>query len=124
MPRTRFALHIDGQSYITTTRWSQPAAHVLTAHTALPDPPFAVEIHSAFVGHETTPTVATHLLLGPIGAEYSVHAKELDSHWSHPGSHPGACLYEHLTQLVELLCGAGHDARVDAPALTTADLNA
>lgn len=122
MPRARFALTVDGQSYIATTRWSQPAAHVLTAHTALPDPPFAVEIHSSFVGHETTPTVATHLLLGPIGVEYSVHAKELDSQWSHPGTQQRACLYEHLTQIIELLSGAGHDARIDAPSLASTPL--
>lgn len=120
----RFKLNVDGQPYIATTRWTQPSPHVLTAHTALPDPPLAIEVHSTFTGHQTTAIHASHLLLGPIGAEYSVHTKELDAHWSYPGSNPGACLYEHLTQLVELLCGAGYDARLDAPPLTTAHLRA
>jgi hypothetical protein len=120
----RFGLTVDGQSRIATTRWTAPSAHVLTAHTVLPEPPFAVEVHSTFVGHEATPIHASHLLLGPIGAEHSVHSKELDSLWSHPGTNPGACLHEHLTQLLELLTGAGYEVRIDAPALTTAALRA
>ena len=120
----RVGLTVDKQSHIATTRWTQPAAHVLTAHTVLPELPFAVEVHSTFIGHESTTIHASHLLLGPVGAEHSVHTKELDSHWNHPGSNPRACLYEHLAQLIELLCGAGHDARVHTPSLTTADLGA
>jgi hypothetical protein len=116
----RPTITVDGETHIATTRWTQPSAHVLTAHTVIPQPPLAIEIHSTFVGHDSTPVHATHLLLGPIGADYAIDTKPLDSTWYHPGSHARACLDEHFVQIVDLLLRAGYDARLDTPRFSLA----
>lgn len=116
----RLTITVDGETHVATTRWTQPSAHVLTAHTVIPDPPLAIEIHSTFVGHDATPVNATHLRLGPIGADYAIDTKPLDSTWYHPGSHPRACLDEHFVQIVDLLLAAGYAATVHAPAFSVA----
>ena len=118
----RVSITIDGRLYSAAVRWTQPGAHVLTVHTVLPDLPFAVEVHSSFVGHQRTPVCVTHLVLGPVGADRGVRMGELDGRWYHPGTHPRACLGEHFAQLLELLHDGGYDARIHAPALTSMEL--
>ena len=50
----------------STYSWSAGGA-VLTLSTVLPERGLAAELISTYVGHTDTPTIATHLMLGPVG---------------------------------------------------------
>lgn len=113
----RLHVTIDGLARIVTTRCSQPCAHILTVHTVLPEPPFALEIHSTFIGHPDIATHAKHLVLGPIGAAPTIREAEHDQAALQPGVEPGGCVYEHVATLVDVLTEHGHHARIKPPAV-------
>lgn len=106
------ALLLDGQPVCGEARLTAPCTHILTVHTVLSQLPYALEAHSTFVGHQTTTVHATHLLLGPLGCEPTIASQQLSSRWYHPSTHPQACVYEHIAQLIDRLADTGHHARL------------
>jgi hypothetical protein len=99
---------IDGQRIRSETLASSVGAYVLVLDTTLAD--LAIDLHSAYAGHEKTKTQATHLILTPdrqesIGVEHEhdvipvMHARR-------------RCLYDHLHQLQDLLQRDGVEASI------------
>ena len=90
----------------------QGGGMVLTVSTVLPEPGLALELISTYVGHPQTPTVATHLLLGPVGQRAQVHVSEHPHEQLDPVENPRACAYDHAEQLIESLHVLGRAASV------------
>jgi hypothetical protein len=92
----------------TTFSWSSP--YVLCVHTTLDPAGLAASVHSIYTGHPELPTLARHLLLGPVGhpARYE---DERSSEDTVGGLEAHACLLEHCQQVLELLRAHGLSLR-------------
>jgi hypothetical protein len=108
-------LKIDGKpvSSETTCMWAGP--YILAIATVLPDRGLALGVHSSFLGHSGLRTLASHIILGPIGhTPYAVSAEhdhgELD-----PSLRPRECIYEHAAIVVEALKAISEDVGIDVP---------
>jgi hypothetical protein len=84
---------------------------VLTLSTVLPER-LAVELISTYVGHAGTPTIATHLMLGPVGEPASIAAAEHAHDDLDPVESARECAYDHAHELVELLGAPGRRVTV------------
>jgi hypothetical protein len=96
----------------TTYSWSAGGA-VLTLSTVLPARDLAAELISTYVGHADTPTIATHLMLGPVGHEAGIHTAEHAHERLDPVESARECAYDHAHQLIERLGTAGHNISVE-----------
>jgi hypothetical protein len=61
---------------------------VLTLSTVLPERGLAAELISTYVGHTDTPTIATHLMLGPLGQPATILTAEHPTSTSIPSRAP------------------------------------
>jgi hypothetical protein len=86
----------------STYSWSAGGA-VLTFSTVLPEQGLAAELISTYVGHPETPTVATHLMLGPAGQPATILTTEHAHQDLAPIETARECAYHHAHQLIELL---------------------
>jgi hypothetical protein len=102
-----------------TYSWSAGGT-VLTLSAVLPDRGLALELVSTYVGHPTTPTIATHLMLGPVGHANTVHTVEHEQ--LDPVEHARECAYDHAHELIEKLRAAGRDATVELDELSFFEL--
>lgn len=99
---------VEAQS---TFGW-QGGGRVLTFVTVLPERGLALELISTYVGHPEIATIATHLLLGPVGHPAQIHTSELVDEQLDPVENPRACAYDHARELIEALQSLGHVASV------------
>jgi hypothetical protein len=95
----------------STYAW-QGGGMVLSFSTVLPERGLALELISTYVGHPQTVTIATHLLLGPVGHRAQIHASEHPHDQLDPVEAPRVCAYDHADQLIEALHALGHEASV------------
>jgi hypothetical protein len=95
---------------------------VLTISTVLPERGLAVELISTYVGHPHTATIATHLLLGPVGHPAEIHTVEHLHEHLDPVDRPRECAYDHAHQLIDTLAAGGHAAKVQLDELSFAQL--
>jgi hypothetical protein len=95
---------------------------VLTISTVLPERCLALELISTYVGHPHTKTIATHLLLGPVGRQAEIHIVEHEHEHLDPVDRPRECAYDHAHQLIDTLRAAGQQASVQLDELTFAEL--
>ena len=102
-----------------TYAWSAGGT-VLTISTVVPDRGLAVELVSTYVGHASTPTIATHLMLGPVGHANTVRTVEHEQ--LDPTEHARECVYDHARELIEQLCAAGREAAVELDELSFSEL--
>ena len=91
---------------------------VLTISTVLPERGLAVELISTYVGHPHTGTIATHLLLGPVGHPAEIHTAGHEHEHLDPVERPRECVYDHAHQLIETLRAAGYQASVQLDELS------
>lgn len=111
----KLEIHVDEQllSSETTFAWAGP--YLLAIATVLPDSGVALGVHSGFLGHEGVPTLASHIVLGPIGqAPYAVSAEHAHESLD-PALRPRECIYEHTLIVVEALKVLSEDARIVVP---------
>ena len=102
-------ISIDGRRCESQTTYSWTAGgRVLTLSTVLPQRGLAAELISTYVGHVDTPTIATHLMLGPLGQPPTIHIAEHAHERLDPVESVRECAYDHAQQLIELLTAAGH----------------
>ena len=95
----------------STYAWSG-GGFVLMLSTVLAERGLAAELISTYVGHTDTPTIATHLMLGPVGQPASIATAEYAHEDLDPVESARECAYEHAQQLVELLDAAGRHLTV------------
>jgi hypothetical protein len=95
---------------------------VLTISTVLPERGLALELISTYVGHPHTGTLATHLLLGPVGHPAEIHTSEHEHEHLDPVERPRACAYDHAHQLIDTLRAIGREASVQLDELSFAEL--
>ena len=88
---------------------------MLVIVTVLPDRGLAVEVNSAFVGHEGVPTCATHLTLGPVGHEPVTITAEHEHANLDPQIKARECVYEHMGIVLEILKGLDYEVAIDVP---------
>ena len=105
----------------STYGWSGGGV-VLTLSTVLPARGIAAELISTYVGHNDTPTIATHLMLGPVGQPASIATAEHAHEHLDPVESARECAYDHAQQLVELLDAAGRHLTVQLSELSFAQL--
>ena len=96
----------------STYSWSGGGA-VLTLSTVLPGRGLAVELISTYVGHSDTPTIATHLMLGPVGQPASITSSEHAHEDLDPVESARECAYDHAHQLIERLGADGRHLSVE-----------
>jgi hypothetical protein len=96
----------------STYSWSGGGA-VLTLATVLPARGLAAELISTYVGHTDTPTVATHLILGPVGRPATILTAEHAHEHVDPVDRVRECAYDHAHQLIELLGAHGRRVGVE-----------
>ena len=85
---------------------------VLTLSTVLPERGLAAELISTYVGHPHTPTIATHLMLGPVGHAATIRTEEHAHEHLDPVESARECAYDHAHQLIELLSATGRQVSV------------
>jgi hypothetical protein len=90
----------------STYSWAGGGA-VLTLSTVLTERDLAAELISTYVGHGDTPTIATHLMLGPVGRPATIHTAEHAHEHLDPVESARECAYDHAHQLIEALGAAG-----------------
>jgi hypothetical protein len=95
----------------TTYTWAGGGA-VLTLSTVLPALGVAAELVSTYVGHADTPTIATHLMLGPVGQSPAVHTEEHAHGRLDPIESARECAYDHARELIQFLGAAGQQISV------------
>lgn len=96
----------------STYSWSGGGA-VLTLSTVLPEPGLAAELISTYVGHTDTPTIATHLMLGPVGQPASIATVEHAHQDLDPVESARECAYDHAHRLIEVLGTNGSHVSVE-----------
>ena len=96
----------------STYSWSGGGA-VLTLSTVLPERGLAAELISTYVGHTDTPTIATHLMLGPVGQPATILTAEHAHEHLDPVERARECAYDHAHQLIELLGADGRHVSVE-----------
>jgi len=95
---------------------------VLTISTVLPERGLAVELISTYVGHPQTPTIVTHLMLGPVGRPADIHTAEHEHEHLDPIERARDCAYDHAQHLTEALGAAGHQINVQLDERAFAEL--
>jgi hypothetical protein len=80
----------------------------------------AAELISTYVGHPSTRTVATHLMLGPAGRGSDITTVEHED--LSPAEGARECAYDHAHQLIDQLRAVGHDAGVELDELSFVEL--
>lgn len=99
---------IDGVPVDCETRAASFSPYVVVLDTTLPD--HGIELHSTYLGHERTPTRATHLLLAP-GLRDTLAAEH--EHDTIPVLYERRrCLYDHLARLQDLCLRLELDAQI------------
>ncbi|MFZ0973464.1 MAG: hypothetical protein WAN22_14640 [Solirubrobacteraceae bacterium] len=96
----------------STYAWSGGGA-VLTFVTVLPERGLAAGLISTYVGHTDTPTIATHLILGPVGQAANILTAEHPHEQLDPVERARECAYDHAHQLIELLGADGRHVGVE-----------
>jgi hypothetical protein len=96
----------------STYSWSGGGC-VLTLSTVLPERGLAAELISTYVGHPDTPTVATHLMLGPVGQPASIATAQHEHEDLGPVESARECAYDHANRLIEALGANGHRVSVE-----------
>lgn len=96
----------------STYSWSGGGS-VLTLSTVLPERGLAAELISTYVGHTDTPTIATHLMLGPVGRPASIATAEHAHEDLDPVEGARECAYDHANRLIEVLCAYGSHVSVE-----------
>ncbi len=76
---------------------------VLALSTVLPERELAAELISTYVGHADTATMATHLMLGPLGEPATIFTAQHAHEDLDPVESARECSYDHAHELVELL---------------------
>lgn len=104
---------LDGEAVESVTHLVRSAPYVLVLQTVMPQRGLAVELHSTFVGHSAVPTLATHLLLGPVGQPPHVVTRDDGSGIVDPVNRPDSCAYAHCHELIGLLAERGLRVTVD-----------
>jgi len=94
-----------------TYGWSGGGS-VLTLSTVLPERGLAAELISTYVGHTDTPTIATHLMLGPVGQSASIATAEHALEDLCPVESARECAYDHAHRLIEVLGATGRHVSV------------
>jgi hypothetical protein len=107
------AASIDGRpcESHTTYGWTG-GGRVLTLSTVLPERGLAAELISTYVGHADTPTIATHLMLGPAGRGPEIRTAEHAHERVDPVESARECATDHAYQLIELLSADGREVIV------------
>jgi hypothetical protein len=82
--------------------WSG-GGRVLTLSTVLPERGLATELISTYVGHADTPTIVTHLVLGPVGQPATIATAEHAHEDLDPVEGARECAYDHANRLIEVL---------------------
>ena len=95
----------------STYHWAAGGV-VLTLATVLPERCLAAELISTYIGHTETPTIATHLMLGPVGRPATIHTAEHAHEQLDPVERARDCAYDHAHQLIAALRLAGCQVRV------------
>ena len=108
-------LTLDEEPATSETRFTWAGPYILCLHTVIPQVGLALELHSAFVGHEGIDTHATHLLLGPPGQPAAVHVNRHEHEDVDPTVEPRTCVYEHAQHVIEALQNLGWHASVNVP---------
>ena len=103
----------------STYAWSGGGT-VLTISTVLPARGLAAELISTYVGPAGTRTVATHLMLGPVGQENDILTVEHEN--LSPAERARECAYDHAHELIEQLRAVGHETSVELDELSFAEL--
>jgi hypothetical protein len=96
----------------STYGWSGGGG-VLTLSTVLADRGLAAELISTYVGHTDTPTIATHLMLGPVDQPARILTVEHAHEQLDPVERARECAYDHGHQLIELLGAEGRHVSVE-----------
>ena len=96
----------------STYSWSGGGC-VLTLSTVLPERAFAAELISTYVGHTDTPTIATHLMLGPVGQPAAIATAEHAHEDVGPVESARECAYDHANHLIEVLGAHGSHVSVE-----------
>ena len=115
--RLSITFTLDGESVESVTHLVRSGPYVLVLQTVMPQRGLAVELHSTFVGHNSVPTHATHLLLGPVGQPPRVITRDDASGILDAVNRPDSCVYAHCHELIDLL--ADHGLRVTVDRLPT-----
>jgi len=105
----------------STYSWSGGGC-VLTLSTVLPERAFAAELISTYVGHTDTPTIATHLMLGPVGQPAAIATAEHAHEDLGPVESARDCATDHAPQLIELLDAAGRQVTGQLDELSVTEL--
>ncbi|MGE4226680.1 MAG: hypothetical protein AB7I23_25330 [Vicinamibacterales bacterium] len=106
-------IDVDGRRVGSETTVTRHGGYVVAISTVIPERPFAVELHSTYVGHPDGDTISTELVLAlaldePRSDTRRHHSPDMDVLGK-----PRNCLYDHAMQLQEFLAGAlAHDARI------------
>jgi hypothetical protein len=85
---------------------------VLTISTVLPQRDLAVELISTYVGHPHTPTIVTHLMLGPPGRMAQIRSVQRGHEDFDPIEGARECAYDHAHELMDGVGGLGHEISV------------
>jgi len=96
----------------STYSWSGGGC-VLTLSTVLPERGLAAELISIYVGHTDTPTIATHLMLGPVGQPAPIATAEHAHEDLDPVESARECAYDHANRLIEVLSARGSHVSVE-----------
>jgi hypothetical protein len=107
------AISIDdrpGEANCTYSWAGGGAVHTLSS--VLPERGLAVELISTYVGHADTPTIVTHLMLGPVGHAATIRTEAHAHEHLDPVEGARECAYDHAQQLIELFTATGHPIKV------------
>jgi hypothetical protein len=104
---------LDGEPVESITHLHCAGPYVIVVQTVMPGLGLAVELHSTFVGHDSVPTKATHLLLGPVGQPAEIVTREDELRIVDTVNRPASCVYAHCYELIAMLGERGLDLRVD-----------
>ncbi|MGH3026630.1 MAG: hypothetical protein ACRDLR_09305, partial [Gaiellaceae bacterium] len=105
-----------------TYAWAA-GGRVITLSTVLPERGLAVELISTYVGHPQTDTIATHLVLGPVGHAPTIRTDAHDRQALEPIERAHECAYDHADQLIKTLRTIGRVASVTVDEHTFARLD-
>jgi hypothetical protein len=103
---------IDGRACEPYSTYSWSGGAVLTLSTVLPERGLAAELISTYVGHTDTPTIATHLMIGPVGQAGLIATAEHAHEDLNPVESARECAYDHAHELIDAVGGLGHQIRV------------
>jgi hypothetical protein len=106
---------IAGKPVTSETNFVWAGPYILAIATVLPDRDLALGVHSSFLGHRGVPTLATHIILGPVGrAPYAISAEHEHANLD-PALRPRECIYEHAGVVVEALKAVSEDIGIEVP---------